>query len=288
MVCKREIIDEEEARRAAEGKHDNYMSMGSVAINPKRLRLLNGYRVMLRLMSFLPPWAKKPMLRLKLYKIFWMAPFRVFISVLDLMIDVRDKDATTYVRNYVWWFRKRFDKDYHLYMFKKRKNFEELPDGPFELPVHGYLDKNRPRAGSPYHSGGVEGGVLNPLRLPRIQAASSPVTKILETAGERNFGRLDPSRLTFVRNACDLCGKRDGLPYRSATFLGRVFTFVKCPECGLVYQARIRQIDCNFTDFRRRFGYKNQHLAVILEARSWRTRWVKRNWSLSGSISIAA
>lgn len=132
-------IDETEMRRAQEGKHENYMSSGSMVIDPKRLRLLNGYRVLLRLMSFLPPRAKRLLLKLRLYKMFWMAPFRVFISLLDLMIAVRDKDATTYVKNYAWWFMKRFDSNYHLYWFKKRKSFQKLADGPFQLPIDGYL-----------------------------------------------------------------------------------------------------------------------------------------------------
>lgn len=132
-------LDDSEVKRLMDGLHDNYMSMGSIVMNPKRLRLLNGYRVMLRLMSFLPPWAKKILLKLKVYKIFWMAPFRVFISVLDIMIAIRDKDATTYAKNYWWWFRKRFDKNYHLYMFKKRKKFKNLTSGPFQLPIDGKL-----------------------------------------------------------------------------------------------------------------------------------------------------
>jgi hypothetical protein len=52
--------------------------------------------------------------------------------------------------------------------------------------------------------------------------------------------------------------------------------------------ARISQIDHNFTDLGRRFLYKNQYVAAMLGARSWRTRWVKRDWGLSGSISIGA
>ncbi|MFH1905624.1 MAG: radical SAM protein [bacterium] len=134
-------LDEKEVQRLKNGLHDNYMSMGSVVVNPKRLRLLNGYRIMLRLMSFLPPWAKRLMLRLKMYKIFWMAPFKVFITVLDLMVAIRDQDARTYARSYWWWFRKRFNKRYHLYMLKKRKKFKELLDGPFQLPKDGILGK---------------------------------------------------------------------------------------------------------------------------------------------------
>ena len=128
-----------EIERLNAGLHDNYMTGGSIITDPERLRLLNGYRGMLRLMSFLPPWAKRLMLKMKFYRIFWMLPFRFFISILDVMIAVRDKDATTYVKNYWWWFRKRFDKNYHLYIFKKRKKFNVVPDGPFQLPQDGIL-----------------------------------------------------------------------------------------------------------------------------------------------------
>ncbi len=70
-----------------------------------------------------------------------MAPFRLFISMLDIMIAIRDKDATTYAKNYWWWFRKRFDRNYHLYMFKKRKKYQVLPGTPFQLPRDGILGK---------------------------------------------------------------------------------------------------------------------------------------------------
>ncbi|MBL78828.1 MAG: hypothetical protein CMH70_02100 [Nitrosomonadaceae bacterium] len=133
-------LSKEEIERIKEGFHGNYMAEGSVSIAPKKLRLLQGYRVMLRLMSFLSPWSKKLLLRLKLYKVFWMAPFRLFISVLDLMIAARDEDATTYVKHYWWWFKKRFDRNYHLYMFKKRKQFETLSKC-FELPKNGILGR---------------------------------------------------------------------------------------------------------------------------------------------------
>lgn len=140
-----------EVARLEQGLHDNYMSGGSIITDPQRLRLLNGYRVMLRLMSFLPPRAKAWMLEKKLYQIFWMAPFRVFITVLDLMIAVRDRDARTYAINYFWWLRKRFDPSYHLYMFKKRKKYEPLPDGPFELPADGRLGPKTARGWSLGH-----------------------------------------------------------------------------------------------------------------------------------------
>ncbi|RJX31617.1 MAG: radical SAM protein [Desulfarculus sp.] len=132
-LCNREV------QRLQQGLHDNYMASGSMAMNPQRLRLLNGYRVMLRLMSFLSPWAKRKLLQWKAYKIFWMAPFKLLISLLDLMIAVRDKDATTYAKNYWWWFRKRFDSNYHLHYFKKRKKLANLPGEIFALPKSGRL-----------------------------------------------------------------------------------------------------------------------------------------------------
>ncbi len=133
-------LSTEEIKRIEEGLHSNYMAEGSMIVHPRRLRLLQGYRVMLRVMSFLPPWAKKLMLKLKAHKFFWMAPFRVFITILDLMIATRDTDATTYVKNYVWWFLKRFDKNYHLYFFKKRKKYEPVSK-TFELPKDGIIGK---------------------------------------------------------------------------------------------------------------------------------------------------
>src|SRR6185369_9963588 len=134
-------LDGIEVDRLEKGLHDNYMAMGSFVNKPERLRLLQGYRVMLRLMCFLSPSAKKALLRLKAYKLFWMAPFRFFITFMDIGIALRDLDARTYVRNYLWWFMKRFDRNYHLYMFKKRTRFQDLPDGPFQLPKDGVLLK---------------------------------------------------------------------------------------------------------------------------------------------------
>ena len=131
-------LTEKEVERLNSGFHDNYMSGGSIVINPRRLRLLNGYRVLFRLMSFLSPAAKKKLLDLKAYRFFWTLPFRLLISVLDLLIAARDKDATTYVKNYVWWFMKRFDPSYHLSYFKKKKTFPEVKV-PFELPKNGLL-----------------------------------------------------------------------------------------------------------------------------------------------------
>jgi anaerobic magnesium-protoporphyrin IX monomethyl ester cyclase len=131
--------------RLERGLHDNYMALGSLMHKPARLRLLLGYRILFRLIMFLPRWGRKALLKTKLYKIFWMAPFRIFISLLDLGTAIRDVDARTYVKNYWWWFRKRFDRNYHLYYFKKKVRYPLLQDGQFELPVDGMLRKKSSR-----------------------------------------------------------------------------------------------------------------------------------------------
>lgn len=132
-------LDRVEIDRLEKGLHDNYMAMGSFVNKPERLRLLQGYRIMLRLMSFMSPAAKKAMLTLGLHKILWLAPFKFFISFMDIGIAIRDIDARTYVKNYLWWFKKRFDKDYHLYMFKNRTQLLELSGETFQLPKNGIL-----------------------------------------------------------------------------------------------------------------------------------------------------
>jgi len=128
----------DEVDRIDNGFHDNYMSGGSVGLDKDRLRLLNGYRVMLRLMSFLSPNSKRLLLKWKAYNIFWMGPFRLFISLLDIAIATRDTDATTYVKNYIWWLKKRLDPKYHLSLFKRHKKFP-LVEKQFRLPADGLL-----------------------------------------------------------------------------------------------------------------------------------------------------
>jgi hypothetical protein len=134
-------LDRVEIDRLERGLHDNYMALGSIGHRPDRLRLLLGYRVMLRLMSFLPPWGRKAMLAARAYKILWLAPFRLVIGLFDIGIAIRDVDARTYVKNYWWWIRKRFDRRYHLYLFTARKKLTELPEGPFELPADGVITR---------------------------------------------------------------------------------------------------------------------------------------------------
>ena len=55
------------------------------------------------------------------------------------------------------------------------------------------------------------------------------------------------------------------------------FSPLKKLVLGTMLRTRVSQLGPNFTDLRRRFLYKNQYIAARLGARSWRTRWVKRN-----------
>ena len=50
------------------------------------------------------------------------------------------------------------------------------------------------------------------------------------------FSQLDISRLNFITRSCDLCGNKRHLKLYSVPFLGLEFNFVRCTECGLVYQ----------------------------------------------------
>ncbi len=134
-------LDLVELDRLEQGLHDNYMAAGSFINKPERLRLLMGYRVLLRFMCFLPPAAKKTLLKIKADRLFRLAPFRLLISLFDIAIAVRDLDARTYVKNYWWWFKKRFDRGYHLYWFKQRAHYSLLAGGPFQLPKDGILGR---------------------------------------------------------------------------------------------------------------------------------------------------
>lgn len=50
------------------------------------------------------------------------------------------------------------------------------------------------------------------------------------------FRRLDPTKLSFSENACDLCGSAEADPHQQVSFLGTTFRFDCCRACGLVYQ----------------------------------------------------
>ncbi len=50
------------------------------------------------------------------------------------------------------------------------------------------------------------------------------------------FQGLDPSKLNFQPVNCRLCASNSYVLERHVTFLGREFRFVRCQECGLVYQ----------------------------------------------------
>jgi SAM-dependent methyltransferase len=50
------------------------------------------------------------------------------------------------------------------------------------------------------------------------------------------FENLNLGALTFEPCLCDLCGAETFVEYKKVHFLGRTFRFVRCADCGLVYQ----------------------------------------------------
>lgn len=44
------------------------------------------------------------------------------------------------------------------------------------------------------------------------------------------------SKLKFVNRGCDLCENKEGIAVYSVPFLGHNFSFVRCSNCGLIYQ----------------------------------------------------
>jgi|ETNmetMinimDraft_11_1059920.scaffolds.fasta_scaffold45907_2 hypothetical protein len=52
----------------------------------------------------------------------------------------------------------------------------------------------------------------------------------------QKFKQLDLSQLRFIERGCDLCGNKEGKLLHSVVFLEKEFYFVRCPNCGMVYQ----------------------------------------------------
>lgn len=53
---------------------------------------------------------------------------------------------------------------------------------------------------------------------------------------EHKFSKLDLNKLKFSTCVCDLCGSSTSEKKLSVSFLNYEFQFVKCLECGLIYQ----------------------------------------------------
>jgi hypothetical protein len=77
------------------------------------------YKLLFRLMSFMPPWLRKCFYKSKLYCIFYVMPFGLILRLFDLSMVIRDRDARAYGLNYWWWFCKRFDRTHPNFYFNR-------------------------------------------------------------------------------------------------------------------------------------------------------------------------
>lgn len=101
-------LNEKEVERLENGLHDNYMVSGSVSLNKEKLRTMNSFRILYRMMPLLPRKLRKFLLKAKAYKAFRYFPPRPTIFALDLIIGLKDLDGRTMISNYAWYLKRRF------------------------------------------------------------------------------------------------------------------------------------------------------------------------------------
>ncbi len=118
-----DLLNKDEPERIEEGLHGNYMDKGS-DMGKKRRRLMQTYKLLFRSMSFMPICLRKSFYKSKIYFIFYIIPFDFILRTFDLSMVLRDRDARAYAFNYLWWFRRRFNRSHPNYFFKniKRNN----------------------------------------------------------------------------------------------------------------------------------------------------------------------
>lgn len=117
-------LSEQDVRDLEEGKHSHYLSTGSIGKNPEKLRTFMVFRVLFRLIPYMPKSFAKYIVRKKMYRFLRYIPMDSIISVLDIVmiLKYRDMDAMAYVKNYVYWFSNRFNRKHPSYAFREKKN----------------------------------------------------------------------------------------------------------------------------------------------------------------------
>lgn len=120
------LINENEVERLEEGFHDTYMVNGSVSLSKEKLRVMNSFRILYRLMFLLPPLLRKPLVKFKIYNAFRFFPSRLTILMLDIFMGFRDMDGRTYALNYLWWISKRFDRSSPSSTFRRLPKLEQI------------------------------------------------------------------------------------------------------------------------------------------------------------------
>ncbi|GAF82007.1 unnamed protein product, partial [marine sediment metagenome] len=123
------MIDEEEVTRIEQGYHGNYMANGS--LTKEQIKSFNAYRILFRTMGFVPPIIRKLLYKSRIFKVGRYLPANLFLSLLDLYIIMRDIDARSYLKNYIWWIRKRFNSKHPAY-FRYGKLYKNYKDNVYK------------------------------------------------------------------------------------------------------------------------------------------------------------
>ncbi len=123
-------ITEDDVRALENGEHNHYLSTGSMGKDPEKLRFFLGYRLLYRLIPFLPRSVNRWLLRHRVQRILPYLPADLIIRFLDVLMLFRrhDRDAFTYAKNYLWWLKSRLRRT-HV-----EKDTEQA-DGPMGAPA---------------------------------------------------------------------------------------------------------------------------------------------------------
>jgi len=115
-------IQESDVHSINEGKHDNYMDEGSIAVySDEWQRTLRMYRVLFRTMGLMPSLMRKLLMKSRAYRFFFHVNPRNVIKFLDIIIVIADKDARGYFMNYLWWLSRRLIPSHPTFFLRKTK-----------------------------------------------------------------------------------------------------------------------------------------------------------------------
>lgn len=105
------VLGEEDLRRIEQGLDSHYVSTGSIH-DPEMIKRLKGWHLFLRMIPTTPKIIVKYILDKKLYRWFPYLPIGVIVFVMDFIMSyaIKDKSATTYIKTYLWYFKKRLRK----------------------------------------------------------------------------------------------------------------------------------------------------------------------------------
>jgi len=99
------------------GSHDHYLSTGSVGQNKEKLRYYKAFRIFFRMIPLLPRPLAQSMLDHGWYKALPYLPMDLLLDLVDWAQVLRPSDllATTYAKNYLWWFFNRLNPRHPAY-----------------------------------------------------------------------------------------------------------------------------------------------------------------------------